>query len=413
MDTVIKPPSMKDKFMKNKKSVIKYTLILVTVVFVLSRFAGHSVDRSMVRIAAITKGDLISQVEGAGVVKASGLMSFYSPVNSYVKNVLKREGHNVSKGDTILMIDSSELEKSIHELKNRIRISRNDLKTKEIEFEVLQVNNKKNKEVYEINKEKNTHELNVSKRLNKIGAIAEGDVLVKEAELKKDEVNLKYLAKTQALQQLKLQQEIETLRLNIEISQNELEFQENLLKQTILVSSDDGAVSNQPFLGGEKLQKGQLVAQVTNMKNFIVETQISQRQLEKVHVGQPVVVRINDKDYKGVLSLLQPEIKNGYGVGEVTFKGNKKLQLKQNQRAQVFIQTGFKENTLLVERGGFLSAGGRHVFKVEDDVARRVPVSIGGKNYSVVEILSGLEEGDQIIVSQINSYAEWDEFKIK
>jgi HlyD family secretion protein len=412
MDTILKPPSFKEKLFKNWQSVLKYVLITVVCFWLLSSFAGHSVDKDQVRIATVKRGDLVTQIEGSGNVKVSGLNSFYSPVESYVKDVFKREGHSVIKGDTILTIDSSELDKSILEIRNRIRISQNNLKTKDIEFEVLQVNNKKNKEIYETNREKHLHELNVSTKLNKMGAISEGDVLVKKAELKKDEIDLKYLAQIQSLQQQKLQQEIETLKLNIQISENEYAFQKNLKLQTVLVANETGAVSKQVYLGGEKLQKGQLIAQVSNLSSFVVKAQISQRQLDRVQVGQPVIVKINDRDYTGVLALLQPEIKNGYGVGEINFDKNQNLQLKQNQRAQVFIQTGFKENTLLIERGAFISAGGRYAFKVEDDTAIKTAISLGGRNYKVVEVLSGLEEGDKIVVSQITSFIDWDKFKI-
>ena len=413
MDTIIKPPSFKDKLIKHWQVILKYSLATFIIIWILSTFSGHSVDKSLLRIATVTRGDLIIEVEGSGTVKASGLKSFYSPVDSYIKDVFKREGHLVQQGDTILTIDSSELDKAILEIENRIRITQNELKTKEIEFQVLQVNNKKNEEIFKTNKEKHTHELNVSKKLNKIGAISEGDVLVKEADLKKDLIDLKYLKQTQMLQQQKLKQEIETLKLTIQISQNELAFQKKLRGQTTLVADENGAISNQPYLGGEKLQKGQRIAQVTNMKNFVVEVQISQRSLEEVVVGQPAKIRINGKDYSGKLTLLQPDIKDGYGLGEVSFSKDQNIQLKQNQRAQVFIQTGFKKNTLLVERGAFVSAGGRFAFKVNDDIATKQPINVGGRNYDVIEIVSGLNAGDQIVVSQITSYIDWDEFKIK
>lgn len=412
MDTVIKPPSWKEKLFKSKTQLAKVIGIIVLIFWGLSSLAGHSVDRSEVRFGTVKRGNLITQVEGAGTIKVAGLLSFYSPVDSYVKDVFRREGHNVSQGDTILTIDATELDKSILELKNNIRISQNNLKTKEIEFQVLQVNNKKNEELYQTSKEKHEHELNVATRLQKIGASSEGDVLAKKAELKKDIIDLKYLAQTQELQQKKLQQEIETLRLTIEISKNELAFQQNLKRQTVLIASDVGAVSKQSFLGGEKLQKGQLVAQVSNLKDFIVETQISQRQMNHIEVGQKAVIRINNKDYKGVVSLVQPDIKNGYAISEVVFEKGQSLNFKQNQRAQVFVQTGFKENVLLVERGPFLSAGGRTAFKMDGNTAERVAIESGGRNYDLVEIKSGLKEGDKIVISQITSFEDLDEFEI-
>lgn len=412
MDTPLEKANFKQKLIKNWKQIAKYSIFLFLGIWLIRFFSGHQVDKEQLRIATVKRGDLISQVEASGTVKVSGLISFYSPIDSYIKDVFKREGHYVEQGDTLLTIDSSELDKSILEIRNKIRISQNNLKTKEIEFQILQVNNKKNKELFESNKEKHTQQVNVAKKLKKIGAISDGDVLVRKAELKKDNIDLKYLAKTQNLQQERLQQEIATLRLTIEISRNEYRFLLKHKEQCVLVAKQAGAVSKQAFLGGEKLQKGQLIAQVSNLKDFIVEAQISQRQVDRVHLGQACVIRINDRDYQAKLSLLQPELKNGYGIAELSFEKGQKLQLKQNQRAQVFIQTGFKKNTLVVERGAFLSAGGRFAFKVEHGLAKKVAINTGGRNYSLVEILSGLKEGDEIIVSQIASFIDWDEFKI-
>jgi len=412
MDIQLEPKTFKQKLFSYKSSVIKVSLALFILIWLLYAFKGNRVDRTEIRIATVSRGDIISQVEGSGTIKVSGLHSFYSPVDSYVKDVFKREGHLVEINDTLLVIDSGELDKHILELKNRIKISENNLRTKEIEFKVLQVQNKKNKELYETRKEQHQYELQAAEKLFKIGATSESNVLVKKAELKKDEIDLKYLEETQTLQQQKLAQEIKTLRLTIDISKNELHFQNQLKKQTVLVATEQGAVSKQSFLGGEKLQKGELVAQISNLKNFVVEAQFSQRQFDKLSPGQQVAIRINKKEYSGYVSLVHPEIRNGYGLAEIVFAKNQSLQLKQNQRAEVFVRTGIKKNTLYVERGAFLSSGGRYAFKVSENTASKHPISTGARNHEIIEITSGLKEGDRIITSQIASFMEWDSFKI-
>ena len=128
MDSIIKPPSFKEKVVESWKKILKYSLSSIFIFWLLYNFSGHNVDREKVILATVKRGNLVSQVEGSGNVKVSGLNSFYSPVGSYVKDVYKREGHSVEKGDTLLIIDSSELDKSILEIKNRIRISQNNLK---------------------------------------------------------------------------------------------------------------------------------------------------------------------------------------------------------------------------------------------------------------------------------------------
>jgi HlyD family secretion protein len=58
-----------------------------------------------------------------------------------------------------------------------------------------------------------------------------------------------------------------------------------------------------------------------------------------------------------------------------------------------------------VERGSFIEAsGGRVAYLVQDDLARRTAIKLGATSIAAVEIASGLKEGDQIIVSGVDSF---------
>ena len=63
--------------------------------------------------------------------------------------------------------------------------------------------------------------------------------------------------------------------------------------------------------------------------------------------------------------------------------------------------------SLKVQRGTFVdSGGGRVAYVVEDGLARRTPITLGASSISEVEIASGLEDGDAIIVSGTDTFGD-------
>jgi HlyD family secretion protein len=413
MDTIIEKKSFIKEIFSNKVRLFKYTASILFLIIIIYFFSGNSVDRGLIRISTVKIADLKTEIEGTGIIKSASVELYYSPSETFVKKVYLKEGELVQTGDTILILDNTELKNKIFELSNKIRISNNQLKTKEIEYEQQLLSNQKNKEKYINSKEKHQYELNAAQKLFEMGAVSKSSLLAKKAELENDEIDLKFLGKAQILEDRKLKQEINTLKLNIEILKQELSFENKNLLQTILIAKNNGAIIKQSFEAGQKVANNELVAQISNQKDYLIEAQFSQRQFDRLSVGMRSTIELNNKKYSALLTLLQAEIKNGYGIAEIKFSGEVTANVRQNQRVNIAVETGFKKNTLVVERGAFLSSGGKFAYKVIDDKAIKIPIEIGGKNLQLVEILSGVNEGDKIIVSNINDYLDWAEFKIQ
>jgi HlyD family secretion protein len=66
----------------------------------------------------------------------------------------------------------------------------------------------------------------------------------------------------------------------------------------------------------------------------------------------------------------------------------------------------------MIERGAFLNAGGNFAFVVTDNIAKRVTIQLGGRNYTHVEIKTGVNENDIIVVSRIDDFFDYDKFII-
>jgi HlyD family secretion protein len=412
VDTLIEQESFFKKLISNKRKLVTVILLIAAVLFLINFLGTASVSKDLVRTAKVKRGNLTTEVEGSGVVKSTSLELHYSPIATYVKEIKLREGQLVNAGDTVLILDSSEIEKIIAAIENEMLIDQNNLRSKEIDFAQLELGNARRVQLAEANLKQHKYIYESAKKLHEIGGISESDLKSSEVEIERDQIELSFLTKEQKLNEDKLKQDIRTLRLTIENKRKELKFQKRRYEQSYVRSKVNGAIINQRLEAGQKISEGQLLSQISNLKSFVIEARFSQRYISQLSSGMPANIRINDKDYKGIVNLVQLEIKDGYGMSEIKFTANLPETIRQSQTAQVFVQTGFNENTLIVERGAFLNSGGRVAFKVSNSLAKQVPFKIGGRNYKYVEILSGLEEGDEIIVSRIDDYLDYKEFEI-
>lgn len=412
MDSLIEKKSILTKINENK---FKYLVVLLLAIIgyqVIKSIFIKSISADHLRIAEIQKGDFYDNVEGTGIAISSNVTSFYSPINSFIVSVKKKEGQFVEKGDTILQIDTSEMQKIISQNLNTNSILEANLRTMEIRFKSQQLNHKKNEEIYESNKKLHQYELESAEKLQKIGGISTSELMAIKEILQKDIIDLKYLKQSQELDRQALSEEINTIKLNIEINNNELLYNQKLLKQTTVVAKRDGILATQPYIGGEQVQTGSLLAQMNDDSKFYIQAQFSQREISKLQVGQSAEILINGQIIPGVLSILNSEIKNGSGEGVIEIKGELKTRLKQNQRVKVYVQNEKIENTLLVERGAFINSGGNIAFKIVGNEAIRVAIKIGSISNTHVQILSGLNAGDVIIVSSIEEIKQWDRFNL-
>ena len=112
------------------------------------------------------------------------------------------------------------------------------------------------------------------------------------------------------------------------------------------------------------------------------------------------MLRYEGQDYPGSVRTVSPEVQGSEVRGTVAFVGAIPAGLKQNQRVPTRLLLERRENVLKVPRGPFLeSGGGRQAYVVAEDLARRRQIQVGALSVSEVEILSGLEEGETIVIS--------------
>src|SRR3546814_563179 len=156
------------------------------------------------------------------------------------------------------------------------------------------------------------------------------------------------------------------------------------------------------------------VLSVVDLDKFEVEIKVPESFARDLGIGIPAQVTSNGKTYKAEVSAVSPEVVNGEVNARLRFaEGQQPPGLRQNQRLSSRIVLDTRKNVLMVERGPFLEQdGGSFAWVVEGGSATRRPIQAGASSLSNVEIVSGLEEGDRIVVSGTDQFGNAEQVRI-
>jgi HlyD family secretion protein len=232
---------------------------------------------------------------------------------------------------------------------------------------------------------------------------------------------LEVLRAKDALAKAKLAEE--NARRNVQLDRDSLAFELRtrrfaLDRQKLLVQDLERQVDELKLRSPVDGQVGQLLVQqranvpanagilsVIDLSALEIEVQVPEVFAHDLAPGMSAQIQDASGQYAGEVSAISPEVVDGQVTGRVRFSGEKPAGLRQNQRLTTRILMDEHPNVLMVERGPFVDTGaGRVAYVVRDGTAWRTPIQVGATSLDAVEIVSGLKEGDRIVISGTDEF---------
>ncbi|MEW6981921.1 efflux RND transporter periplasmic adaptor subunit [Colwelliaceae bacterium 6471] len=408
----IKDTSNQDVTITSTKSTSKKWLISTASIALLSTIvwqiapaasnwsqAERSISLDRVRIGTITKADFTRDISTQGRVVAAVSPTVYSPADGTITLAIEA-GHEVNKGQLLATVDSPELT-------NRLSQEQASFESLEFNYERQKIQAKKQNLIDQKAVDLATVKLTTAKREKRRAdqgyeknAISQIDFEKAQDEL--ENATLQYQHAFKDAQLNKESQDFESKTLGLELQRQQLKVAD-LQRQVdgLRISSPvNGIVGNLNVINKTFLTKNQAILTVVDLSNFEVEIDIPESYADDLAIGMDVEIQSQQQNYRARLVTISPEILNNQVTGRVRFTTGIPQSLRQNQRLTTRIILEQKEQVLQVQRGQFLeSSGGRFAYKITNGLARKTPIKIGARSLSNVEIMEGLSEGDQIIIS--------------
>lgn len=165
---------------------------------------------------------------------------------------------------------------------------------------------------------------------------------------------------------------------------------------------------------GERLQSGQAVARVVNPSQLIARIGVSERDASLVEIGMPVRLELGREVTSGRVSRVEPTVRDRLVTVDVTLDPTS-LELRPDLSVIARIELQRVDDTLVLDRPVGIRDPYETVelFRLVGSRARRVTVEIGRASARQVEVVSGLEAGDTVILADLSEWAAEPELRIR
>ena len=149
------------------------------------------------------------------------------------------------------------------------------------------------------------------------------------------------------------------------------------------------------------------VMAVVDLSRFEIEAQVPESYADDLGLGMQAEILLGTERFAGELVAVSPEILNNQVASRVRFVGDMPRNIRQNQRLTTRILIEERPDVLMLQRGQFLESGaGRIAYVLDgDEIAVRKPIEIGARSLGAVEVISGLAEGERVVVSSVEQFS--------
>ncbi len=191
---------------------------------------------------------------------------------------------------------------------------------------------------------------------------------------------------------------------DLEREQATLALQDHELEEATIRAPISGVVTQRHIKLGNTLAPNSPAFELKRSEQLEAILNVPERELAKLQVGQLAMIRIDaldGREIQGTVQRIAPEVDATSGTFRVTVRvDNTNNLLRPGMFARVNIRYDSRENTLLVSREAVVTQKDESaVFLVKNGVAMRQSVVTGYVMGSDVEILDGLGEGDEVVVT--------------
>ena len=364
-----------------------------------------SISSEQLRYGVVTRGDLQRDIAVQGQVVAANSPTLYSPSSGNVSLHVKA-GDRVSEGQLLLQIDSPILTNRLDQEKASLEELKLAVERQQIQNKTTLLNNQQSIELAAVNLELQSKNMSRAKQSMKHQVISREEYEQNQAELKKTQLAYTHAKQGLILEKESLAFELKTKQLQLDRQQFVVDDLQRQINELTLRSPLDG------IIGLVNIREKDLVAvnapliTVVDLSDFEVEVNIPENYADDLGVGLSTEISLNNQMYAGELTAISPEVNNGQVVGRMRFVDGSPSGLRQNQRinARVLIET--RSNVLKVRRGQFVeTGGGRIAYLVTANNAVKTDIVVGARSLSEVEIISGLQEGDRVVISSTDMFS--------
>lgn len=393
---------------ERRKSILKYSVLVSAVIVgisVMVYIMQDTVDLEDLTFCTVDTGDIEESVSASGKLVPAFEQVITSPIGSRIVEVYCKVGDEVEQGTPLLKLDLQSAQTDYDKLVDQAEMKR-------LELEQLKMNNRTylsdlqmRIKVAEMSLNRLDVELRNEMYLDSIGSgttdkVREADFSCRSKRLELEQLRTQYDNEKQVKEAGIGVKELELSMLDKELAEMKRMLNDAQIRSPYKATLT--FISNQV---GSQVAQGSQVAVIADLNRFKVDCEVAEMYAGRVRVGNTVRVRVNNQDFGGMVSNVEPTAKNGVTAFSVQLESDTLAQFRSGLRADIYVYNGVSRNVKRIKNGTFFKDPGYYTLYVRcgDELVLR-NVQLGASNYDYIEVVNGLNAGDEVVVSDMSEY---------
>lgn len=405
--------------MNKKTKIIYQSLIGVSVVMLISgwslgyRDSAEVIARESVTINKVESGDFAIKVEGYGSLQSVNKRLLTATSHAVVDEIKLKAGAVVTADTVILVLKNPELTTKFRQSLAKLQNIKTQKRQIILEQQREMLNNESSLSELESLSEIAMLQVDAERTLAKSG-------IVSGISAKKNELKAKQLQKRVALEKSKISKladmQKEALAIQddfIAQAQEEFGMTKQMVEQLSVKAGINGVIQRSSLNLGQSVSAGTELALIGSLSPLVAEIKVPQLQAYMVAAGMKATINTVNGQLSGQVVRVDPVVVDGAVQVDIELsESNDSVKPMQLVDATVFAQVQKNVNYLKTPTGVNENSTAK-LFKLsEDNRAMQVEVKFGKSSGQVIQVLSGLKAGDEVISSKLDLSKEVTQIKL-
>lgn len=391
-------------------------VVLVTAAVASLEPAAPSVDKDTVWVGTVERGTLLRQVRGHGTLVPEELRWVQAQTTGRVEKIFVEPGQRVTADQIILELTNPEVERAAVDSANALR--REEAELESLRITLISTELDQQARAAEVNADyiRASLQAEANRELSEKGLISE--IQLRSAEAVADALETRREIEGQRLEMTSHANDalLEAKRAEVDQQRGLYQLRADQLEALAVRAGIDGVVQEVPLEIGQQAMAGTMLARVAEPTRLQAELKVAATRARDVRRGQTVNVDTRNGIVVGTVARVDPSVQGGTVTVEVRLEG----ELPNGARPDLAV-----DGTIEIERLVDVLYVGRPVqcqenatvglYRLESDGdhANRVQVDLGRASVETIEIINGLGEGDQVILSDTSRWDENEKIRLR
>ncbi|MDQ6626303.1 MAG: efflux RND transporter periplasmic adaptor subunit [Verrucomicrobiota bacterium] len=396
---------------KRQKRIVMISVIvlgLIAATFALSRLkpAVPSIDRSTVWIDTVKRGPMVRQVRGLGTLVPEEIRWIAARTEARVDKILVRPGAHVEPDTVLVELTSPEVEQAARDAESQYRAA-------EAELTTLRATLQRGLLEQEASAAKVHSEFQQAKMENETNDILAKNGLVSALVRKTSKIKAEDLAARDLIEQKRydfasnnIEPQIASKQAAVDQAKANATLKREQMEQLKVRAGFAGVLQQLPVEVGQQVKPGGNIARVADPTKLKAEIKIAETQAKDIQINLPASIDTRNGVVAGHVTRVDPAVEQGTVRVDVALDGDLPRGARPDLSVDGTIELERLDNVVYVGRPAFGQENNTvGIFKLVPDTSEavRTPVKLGRSSVNTIEILSGLEPGDQVILSDTSA----------